>query len=195
MPGERTISARATAQAGGGAETAAALHSGEDWAAVTTAVLADLHLSGPADALIIFIDGRFAGHYEAIVERLVRGTEARHSIGCTGQAVIGSAVEAEGDPAISVLALRLPGAEFTPVPVVPGQVDADTFAPVAAHPGALWLLFADPFSVAADRLVAALEDRLPGGCWAGWPRRAVARSTRRCSWTGASIPGGPRCWA
>ena len=145
----------------GGAAAAASLGIGAGWQEACDRALRRLDLSEPADVALVFIDSRFAEHYGEILERLRTATGAAHLIGASGQSVIGSALEAEEEAAISALALRLPGAELTPIAIDPSAVGGDTFKPVAEGPDT-WLLFSNPFTVMTDRLVAHLQQLRPG---------------------------------
>lgn len=155
-PAQPAIRARASATAAS-ASGSASLHSGESWETATEAVLADLASDTAPDLLIVFVDSRFGAHYADVIERLQTRTGARNLVGCSGQGVIGSAVEAEDSPAVSALALCLPEATMTPLAITPGASDEHGInAQVAAGPS-VWLLFADPYSVHTENLVAELQ--------------------------------------
>ena len=161
---ERTESAsgaqaRATA---GSAWAAAALQGGEGWEAATEAVLTGLGCEAAPDLGIVFIDSRFGEHYAAILQRLQEGLGARQLIGCTGRGVIGPALEAEEHAAISVLALGVPGAALTALAVLPGESDEAALGAVRTAEASCWMLFADPFSINTESLVAALERQVEG---------------------------------
>ena len=150
----------ASASAGAGAARArSALRSGDTWEEAVEAVLADLSGQGPVDLAIVFADSLF-GHHRELSRRLQEGLQARHLIGCTGQSVIGSGVEAEDGAALSVLTLQLPEAEFTPIAVVPGETTEEDLAVLTEAGADTWLIFSDPFSLNTDNLVKGLEGRL-----------------------------------
>ena len=160
LPDEDESPLIAAAQAGAGATRArSSLHGGDTWEDALEAVLADLRSDAPVDLAIVFADSLF-GHHRELSQRLQEGLGARHMIGCTGQSVIGSGLEAEDGAALSVLTLSLPGADFTPLAVIPGVTNEEDLAALT-HAGAdTWLIFADPFSLDTDNLVKGLQGRL-----------------------------------
>jgi small ligand-binding sensory domain FIST len=146
----------------GAARALATLQSGQTWDEALDAVAATLTLDAAPDLLLVFIDSRFFEHYAAILERLTEATGARHMIGCAGQAIVGTGVESERQPAISVLALSLPGAVLTPVPVDPlPRLERDLEMSSSLDVNG-WLIFADPFSVDPMEIVERLEAQWPG---------------------------------
>jgi small ligand-binding sensory domain FIST len=77
--------------------------------------------------------------------------------------------ELENQPALAVLALSLPGASLSAVRITQGMVDADPDGvdlsrriEVGAQDVNGWLLFADPFRIDGDGLLAALSKAYPG---------------------------------
>ncbi|HEU4793475.1 MAG TPA: FIST N-terminal domain-containing protein, partial [Nitrolancea sp.] len=105
----------------------------------------------------------------ALVRRAREATNAGVLVGCSGQGIVGPEREVENEPAVSLLALSLPGVELHPVLInqqtleackEPGNwydatgVDRDTVNG--------WFLFGDPFGIDAERLVDALSDAYPG---------------------------------
>lgn len=156
---EPALSAQAR-MVGGGGRAAAALRGGDTWEDAVGAVLADLASEAPVDLALVFVDSLF-GHKREICERLRAGLGARHLIGCTGQSVIGPGVEAEDGAAISVLTLRLPGARFFPIAVIPGETTEASLTTLTEAATDSWLLFADPFSLQTEQLVQALQARRP----------------------------------
>ena len=157
----------------GPARSVASLQSGETWQPCVDAVLEDLAAIDQPDLLLIFVDSAFQADYGEIAAALWRRSGARHLIGASGQSVIGSGVEAEGRSAIAALALRLPGATLTPLPIEPGSADPDLFSPLASADADVWLLFLDPFSVNADNLVGGLQARYPEALVMGGMASAV----------------------
>ena len=143
----------------GAARSRSVLRGGDTWEQAVDAVLADLAGEGPVDLAIVFADSLF-GHHRELSQRLHDGLQARHLIGCTGQSVIGSGVEAEDGAALSVLTLRLPGAEFTPVAVIPGVTTETDLAALVQADAETWLIFSDPFSLDIDNLMKGLQGRL-----------------------------------
>ncbi len=144
----------------GGAGASAAVGFESDWEAACQSVLRSLDLTATPDLLLVFIDSRYAGHYEQITRMLRAETSAAHLIGASGQSVIGSALEAEEGSAIAVLGLSLPGAEFTTLPIDPEQMADDVFAPIQNGPD-VWLMFSNPFTIITDQLISHLQQLHP----------------------------------
>ena len=158
MEDEAPLAASASATAGA-ARTRAALRGGDTWEEAAEAIIDELGGQGPVDLAIVFADSLF-GHHGPLSRRLQEGLQARHIIGCTGQSVIGSGVEAEDGAALSVLTLEMPEAEFTPIAVIPGVTTEDDLAGLQSAGADTWLIFSDPFSINTDNLVRGLQGRL-----------------------------------
>ncbi|MCY3558564.1 MAG: FIST C-terminal domain-containing protein [Chloroflexi bacterium] len=152
-PGQATVRAgRSGASAAVGFEA--------EWEAACQTALDGIDLSATPDLLLVFVDSRFAGHYEQIIGRLREATGARHLIGASGQSVIGSSLEAEEGSAIAALGFCLPDAEFTSLPIDPERMDDSVFAPIQDGPE-VWLMFSNPFTIMTDRLVGHLQQLRP----------------------------------
>lgn len=145
----------------GAAASAAGIAVEVDWQSAVNRILPELALVDAPDLLLVFVDSAFSDHYQQIIDRLREATGASHLIGASGQSVIGSSLEAEDGHAVAALALRIPGAELTPLPIDPEQIDDDTFAPLQDGPD-VWLMFTNPFTIVTDRLVAHLQQTRPG---------------------------------
>ncbi len=158
MEDEAPLAAAASVTAGA-ARARAALRGGDTWEEAAEAIIDDLGGQGPVDLAIVFADSLF-GHHGALSQRLREGLQARHIIGCTGQSVIGSGVEAEDGAALSVLTLEMPEAEFTPIAVIPGVTTEADLAGLQSAGADTWLIFSDPFSLNTDNLVRGLQGRL-----------------------------------
>lgn len=179
----------------GAARARSALRGGDTWQEAVDAILADLAGEAPVDLAIVFADSLF-GHHREISQRLHEGLQARHLIGCTGQSVIGSGLEAEDGAALSVLTLRLPGAAFTPIAVVPGETTEVDLAALSGAGAETWLMFSDPFSLNTESLVRGLQGRLSEiVLLGGWRRRTTRARARRCTSTAKRTRAGPCCWA
>lgn len=152
-PGQATVQT-------GAAGASAAVGFEAEWDTACDSALRGMDLSETPDLLMVFVDSRFAGHYEEIIAHLRERTGARHLIGASGQSVIGSALEAEEGSAIAVLGLSLPGAELTPIAIDPQSMPDDLFHPVEEGPE-VWLLFSNPFTIMTDQLVSHLQQLSP----------------------------------
>ena len=152
-PGQATVrTATAAASAAVGFEA--------DWESACASALRGLELQEPPDLLLVFVDSRFAAHYEEIITNLRGHSGARHLIGASGQSVIGSALEAEEGSAIAVLGLSMPDAEFTPLAIDPQDIPDDLFAPIQGGPD-VWFMFSNPFTIVTDQLVSHLQQLRP----------------------------------
>ena len=168
--------ARAAAQANE-ARAAAAVQTGASWEEACDAVLAALDLDAKPDLALAFIDARFSDHYAEVLERLRAGTGARRLAGASGMGVIGPGHEAEDQPAISLLALSLPGATISTLAIGSNEEAAASLQTVGETSAQAWLLFADPFTTDAEALVTAIGERKPGATVLGG--LASARPTQR----------------
>ena len=144
----------------GDASASASVGFESDWRAACDTALDGINLTAAPDLLLVFIDSRYADHYEQIIRHLREETGARHLIGASGQSVIGSSLEAEAGSAIAVLGLALPDAEFTSLPIDPERMSEDVFTPIQDGPD-VWLMFSNPFTVMTDRLVEHLQQLRP----------------------------------
>ena len=168
--------ARAAVQANE-ARAAAAVQTGASWQEACDAVLAALDLDTRPDLALAFIDSRFSDHYAEVLERLRTGTGARRLAGASGMGVIGPGHEAEDQPAISLLALSLPGASISTLAIGSNEEAAATLQTVGETSAQAWLLFADPFTTDAEALVTAIGERRPGATVLGG--LASAQPTQR----------------
>jgi small ligand-binding sensory domain FIST len=159
------------------ARAAAAIGRGAVWqdALAAAAAVIDRQLGrGEADVAFLFACSDYLQDFPELAGRARQAVRARLLIGCSGQGVIGSGRELEGEPGLALLALALPGALLRPVRITQGDLER-AGGPEAWHartgvsPEALrgWLLFADPFTVDGEALLAALARAYPGAPVAG----------------------------
>lgn len=120
------------------------------------------------DAAILFVTAEFADQVPTIVRRVWRETRANVLIGCSAIGVIGPERELERLPALSLLTLSLPGGTLTPVRLTqPGiettirPQDWHTTTGVAPEDVSGWLLFADPFHLDAEAMIAGMAEAYP----------------------------------
>ena len=130
---------------------------------------------GPADLVLVFASIDHAEGLGALVEDLRARGLGGHVLGCTGEWIVGEGREVEGGPALSLWAIRLPGAVLRPVRLnfVEGEPRGwpDDLEP-AGPSGRTLLLLADPFTFPADDWfgrIEAAEDppRVVGGMASG----------------------------
>lgn len=125
--------------------------------------------AGHADLVFLFASHAYAANFSAMVQRVQAATRARVLIGCSGQGIIGNAQEIEGKPAVSLLTSSLPGSEIWPVRLTQSDLDScdgsgDWHYLTGVGPDDVnaWVLFADPFTLDAERLIEALSNAYPG---------------------------------
>jgi small ligand-binding sensory domain FIST len=120
-----------------------------------------------ADLVCVFVSHHYGDALEHLGPRLASALSAKALVGCSGETIIGAVREVEEGPALSVWAAHLPGTQVRPFGA---QFEMDEeghgrFTGVPEiHDGdrASVLLFADPYSFAADEYLAALDQRFPG---------------------------------
>jgi small ligand-binding sensory domain FIST len=141
---------------------------GFDWRAALDQALGDDPPAAPALAMV-FASSHFHPAFVDILAEVRERLAPGHLIGCSGQAVIGGAREVEGQPALSVLALELPGAELKTAHMTRGQVAAlgtpeswHAALDVAPEDVNAWLVLSDPFTFDPDALLAGLGSAYPG---------------------------------
>lgn len=123
----------------------------------------------PVDLAVLFAGAAYAGNFAALLGEVRASTGATLLVGCSGQGVIGTGREIEGEPALSLLVLSLPGARLRASHLLPDDVEHRR-TPQAWHrltgvyPADVtaWLLLADPFSMDAEMLLGALSVAYPG---------------------------------
>ena len=159
------------------------------------------------DLLLAFASPHHAERLERIAE-LARGRfPAALLAGCTGAGVIGGGHEVEEGPALSLTAAALPGValsafhvDMTSLP--PPEAGAAAWGPLLGlSPEAKpkLLLFADPFTMDADALIAGLDRACPaapkfgglasGGRRAGQNRLLLGARVHRSGAVGVAFSG------
>ncbi|HVA25252.1 MAG TPA: FIST N-terminal domain-containing protein, partial [Chloroflexota bacterium] len=113
-----------------------------------------------ADMALLFASADYAEHLEAMVRRAQSATGAAVLAGCSGQGIIGPEREIEGEPAVSLMTLHLPGARLTASYITQQQVVAcngpaawQQHTGVAPEDVNAWLMFADPFHLDVESLL------------------------------------------
>lgn len=124
----------------------------------------------PPDLTVAFVSAHHVSSYELLPDMVRRHIGATLLIGCSGGGVIGAGKEIEDRPGLALAAARLPDVEL-----VPFHIDNESL-PDGDAPPHEWenvvattvqrephfLLLADPFSIAADRLLEGLDFAFPG---------------------------------
>lgn len=151
----------------------AAIAHGPNWERALDEVLSQtagvIEESGQADLVFLFASAAYARDFPALVHRAHEATNARVLVGCSGQGIVGPGREIEDEPAISLLALSLPGADLRPVLINQQTLEgceepSDWYDVTGVDRDTVngWFLFGDPYGIDAERLVDALSDAYPG---------------------------------
>jgi small ligand-binding sensory domain FIST len=174
-----------------GKRFADALASGADWrkAAAEAARAARAKLGGePCDLALVFAAQTW-DDFDAreLAPILSRELAPRRLLGCNASGVIAGRREAEMKPAISILAMRLPGVrvhdfELTPAELARLEDGRALVAKLDLYPTDRphFIAFGDPMSCDPDRLTALLNEGYPGAPLVGGLASGV--QLRRPSW-------------
>ena len=85
----------------------------------------------------------------------------RHSLGCTGETIVGDGQEVEDGPALSVWAAKLPGAELRSLRI-DNHADGIDGLKLNRRDEETILLLGDPFSFSPDPWLKKLDTEVPG---------------------------------
>jgi small ligand-binding sensory domain FIST len=146
----------------------AAVAADADWETALRQVVNEARWVGP-DAVVLFAAADHAAHLPEIVRRVWRETGAPVLVGCSGIGVIGPGRELERVPALALLQLALPGGSLRAVRFTQAMVETCRDAE-AWHRGLGvgprdvngWVVFADPFHLDAEALIAGLGEAYLG---------------------------------
>ena len=164
-----------------------ALVAGDDWRIALQQAFDETAGFAP-DITLLFASSAFASDFSELLVAARRLSSAPTLIGCSGAGIIGPERELEDQSAIALLQLALPGATLRTVRFDQGQLAEGSFAeravvPLGDDPSDFedsspaeasppfgvgrdevngWLVFADPFHMQCEQLVATLSDSYPG---------------------------------
>jgi small ligand-binding sensory domain FIST len=151
----------------------AALADDAAWEDALDRALAALESPAP-DALILFASYHYAPFFPELLHAARQRTDARCLIGCSGVGIIGTDRELERQPALSLLALSLPGAKLATarfthdmLATAPDGIGWAGWTGVAPADVKGWLIFADPFRTDGDALLTALSSAYPHAVLSG----------------------------
>lgn len=135
-------------------------------AQVVEQVLAGLAGARP-DLACVFVSHHYGPALEDLGPRLARALGAGALLGTSGGGVIGGGREIEEGPALALWAGRMPGTDVRPFESRlevhgDGRGEFHGLPDVRTNERAAMLLFADPFSFAADEYLSALDGLHPG---------------------------------
>ncbi|GCE18464.1 FIST signal transduction protein [Dictyobacter kobayashii] len=139
----------------------------EDWEQALEQALAQIK-DIAADVIFFFANIEFAPYFPTMLRILRRATGTPILIGCSGQGIIGSDQELEDLPAISLLALKLPGAKLQPVRLTQEILEASKGAQglreqlgIELDEVNAWFMLADPFQMDCETLVEKFSQAYP----------------------------------
>ncbi|GCE26244.1 hypothetical protein KDA_17280 [Dictyobacter alpinus] len=122
-----------------------------------------------ADVIFLFANIEFMPYFADMLQMIRSETGVEVLLGCSGQGIIGTDQELEDLPALSLLALSLPGAELHPIHLTPEMVeksqqpqDLRQKLGLEKDDANAWLIFADPFHLDCDILTEKLSQAYPG---------------------------------
>lgn len=123
---------------------------------------------GPVTLALGFVTPHFAAYYSRVPDLVSRYLEPETFVGCSGGGVIGGGEEVEREPAVTLIAARLPEVVVGPIRV--GEDLPDLDGPPGVWQGLVgvrpedepqFVLLADPFSIRAEALLAGLDYAFP----------------------------------
>src|SRR5438876_3506769 len=151
--------------------TASAISKSADWQEALERAIqeAGIQPGASADLALFFASADYDEHLEAMVRRVQSATGAGLLAGCSGQGIIGPEREIEGEPAVSLMTLPLPGASLRGCHIrqehVVGLNSADAWHQHTGVPPDdvnAWLIFADPFHLDVETLLDTFSSAYPG---------------------------------
>jgi len=141
----------------------------EDAANEVAEALASALGEGAPDLVLLFFTAPLVPGAETIATTIQRRLSPRCLGGVSGIAVVGAEHEYEEGAALTALAARMPGVDVKPFVLVPsawGEAIDDPLEFARHTPGAdraeLVILFGDPFSLDAERVLRAFNTHAPG---------------------------------
>ena len=119
------------------------------------------------DLACVFVSHHYGAALEDLGPRLAKALGAKVLVGSSGETIIGGTREVEEGPALSVWAAHLPGTEVRGFEATL-EMNSDNTGHFTGLPDirqserASVVMFADPYSFAADEYLAVLDQRFPG---------------------------------
>lgn len=123
---------------------------------------------GPVTLALGFVTPHFAAYYARFPGLVARYLGPETFVGCSGGGVIGGGEEVEREPAVTLVASRLPDVTVAPIRITDNLPDLDgppdvwqRLVGVRPEDEPQFVLLADPFSVPAEALLAGLDYAFP----------------------------------
>lgn len=150
----------------------------EEWDQALAQALVQIQDISP-DVVFLFISTEFVDHYQEMLQIVRHETGAACLLGCATQSVIGEDQELEDLPAVSLLALSLPGVKLQAVRFTQQMVEMTKREQewydqlrIGREDVNSWLLFSDPHNLDCEQLLDGLTKAYPnvpimGGLAAG----------------------------
>jgi small ligand-binding sensory domain FIST len=152
----------------------AAIEENASWAEALAGIGLDEGDVSPAPDLALFFASPDYSDLETLVAQAYRRTGASVLVGCSGQGVVGPDREIEGERALSLLNLDLPGTELHAKHVEMDDMaalhsPADWHAWFGFAPDRVnaWILLVDPYTFEPDALVEGLSAAYPDAAMLG----------------------------
>ncbi|WP_165423534.1 FIST signal transduction protein [Ktedonosporobacter rubrisoli] len=140
----------------------AALAAHTDWEKALQDALAQIGDS-LADVALLFASDEYSDSFAEIVRRVRSATKARILLGCSGQGIVGTGVELEDVPCLSLLTLSLPGASLRAAHITQDLLETSLRPDILRDQLDIplddvnaWLVFADPFQMNCEELINSL---------------------------------------
>ena len=122
-----------------------------------------------ADVVFLFANIEFAPYYQDMLRVVRQETKSPIVIGCSAQGLVGTDQELEDLPAVSLLALSLPGAHLYPVRITQEMIENTTQARqwhtqlgLLPEDVNACFIFADPFHLDCEGLIDTLSRAYSG---------------------------------
>jgi small ligand-binding sensory domain FIST len=126
-------------------------------------------LNGTPDLAVLFVSADRAGKCDQIAEDVCDRLGTDRLMGCTGESIVGTGQEVEGQTALSLWLARMPGTEVLPMhlaferTVEGGSIVGWPDSLIQGWPSpASMLVLGDPFSFPADVLLDRMNEDRPG---------------------------------
>jgi small ligand-binding sensory domain FIST len=151
---------------------ASAITRSVDWEEALEGAIQEASSSGetaPADLALLFASADYGEHLPAMVRRVQSATGAAIVAGCTGQGIIGPEREIEGEPAVSLMSLPLPGATLRACHITQDHLDQahepgfwHHHTGVSPDDANAWFIFADPFHLDVETFLDSFAEAYAG---------------------------------
>jgi small ligand-binding sensory domain FIST len=126
-------------------------------------------LGGRPDLSFLFLSAHHASAADRLATHACELLGSNNLLGCTGEAIVGTACEVEEEPALSLWAARLPGVSLTPMHLelerTPegGVLEGWPDELAGEWPsGSFLIVLGEPFSFPADFLLERMNEDRPG---------------------------------